>query len=506
MNENVPKQSNPSSFAVFPFLKTSAPVTLGGITLRSTLDTDDLSAVEATHVKEIAEMLFLQDHLRIRSASYARVPFVDLDRSDEMSATVQDLADLQAIVAYCYASPHPIFGDPFFRYEHASLALFSPGRVSIYVVRPEHHADWIGPENAVEKDHREEVEGYKGLYNFKHHFWVTKGSRLYPPVPHIGLNISQDMAADLGQFLYESSHYPLLVRLLDKPKAAVSDRILGAIDWFNSANRMAASEEESIVCLAVAFETLLRLPENDKKTERLIDSVSLLLGRFPRLDTWVSQFYQVRSQIAHEGKAQNVRYVASPSIKNPQGPLYHSLLDYGRQVFQLCVGALLFGAGLAEKAGLQEKLVTNQERFDEMCRDLSDKAVSPDVSLRRIASKLHAAERYRFVPESDFDIERILNCLRLAAKALVASDPGLEASVKVHFERIASVDRSDQYAVLDALRELDTTIARGLSITELDQPRAIAFRLVRLAWGCTFMNYSWLKKQRETQETEPTGS
>ena len=170
------------------------------------------------------------------------------------------------------------------------------------------------------------------------------------------------------------------------------------------------------------------------------------------------------------------------------------------------MGALLFGAGLAEKAGLQEKLVTNQERFDEMCRDLSDKAVAPDDSLRRIASKLHAAERYRFVPESDFDIERILNCVRLAAKALVASDPGLEASVKVHFERIASVDRSDQYAVLDALRELDTTIGRGLSITELDQPRAIAFRLVRLAWGCTFINHFWLKKQREMQGTEPTGS
>jgi hypothetical protein len=69
MDENVPKQSNPSSFAVFPFLKTSAPVMIGGITLRSTLDTDDLSPVEATHVKEIAEMLFLQDHLRILAKS-----------------------------------------------------------------------------------------------------------------------------------------------------------------------------------------------------------------------------------------------------------------------------------------------------------------------------------------------------------------------------------------------------------------------------------------------------
>lgn len=501
----MPEDINLCSFAVFPFLKTSAAVTIGGITFRSTADTTGLSADQARHVNEIADMLFLQDHLRIRSASYARVPFVNLDGPDDVSATVEDLADLQAAVAYCYASPHPVFGDPFSRYEHASLALFSPGRVSICVVRPEHHVDWIGPENLLEKDHREEVEGYRGLYNFKHHFWVTKGSRLYPPIPHIGLNIAQDMAADLGQFLLESSHYSLLLRLFQKPKTAVSERILGAIDWFNSANSLTASEEESIISLAVAFEALLGLPENDKKTERLVDSVSLVLGRFPRLDTWVSQFYQARSQIVHEGRARNLRYIASPSMKKPEGPLYHSLLDYGRQVFQLCVGALLFGSGLAEKAGLQEKLVTNQERFDEICRELSDESIEPKDRLCRIASRVQAAERYRFVSESSFDSERVLNSLRLAAKALLACDQGLEANVKEHLERIASSARSDQYEMLHALRELDNIIAHGAAVPEFDGPRAITFRIIRLAWGCTFMNYFGLKKQRETQPKELAG-
>jgi hypothetical protein len=496
---------NPYSFAVFPFLKTSAPLTIGGITLRSTADTTDLAADQAKHVNEIAEMLFLQDHLRIHSASYARVPFVDLDRPDEVYATLEDLADLQAVVAYCYASPHPIFGDPFFRYEHASLALFSPGRVSLYALRPEHHVDWVGPENILDKDHRGEVEGYKGLYNFKHHFWVTRGSRLYPPVPQIGLNIAQDMAADLGQFLYESSHFPLLLRLFEKPKTTTVERVLGAIDWFNSANSMTASEEESIVSLAVAFESLLGLPENDKKTERLIDSVSLLLGRFPRLDTWVIQFYQVRSQVAHEGKAHNLRYIASPSLKKPEGPLYHSLLGYGRQVFQLCVGALLFGARLAEKAGLQEKLITNQERFEEMCRELSDEAVLPEDRLRRIGSTVQAVERYRFVGESDFDIERILNSVRLAGEALLAWDAGLEASIKSRLERIVRAARSDYYEVLDSLRELDPILAQVPRPDDLNGPRAITFRLVRLAWGLTFMNYFGLKKQREAQAKEAAG-
>ena len=269
---------------------------------------------------------------------------------------------------------------------------------------------------------------------------------------------------------------------------------------------MTASEEESIVSLAVAFESLLGLPENDKKTERLIDSVSLLLGRFPRLDTWVSQFYQVRSQIVHEGRAHNLRYIASPSLKKPEGPLYHSLLGYGRQVFQLCVGALLFGAGLAEKAGLQEKLVTNQERFEEMCRELSDESVLPQERLRRIAPTVQAVDRHRFVAESDFDIERILNSVRLAGKALLACDPGLEPNVKSRLERIVRADRSDHYEVLDSLRELNPIVAQAARLDDVHGPRAVTFRLVRLAWGLTFMNYFWLKKQRETQPKKAASS
>jgi len=33
--------------------------------------------------------------------------------------------------------------------------------------------------------------GYDGMLNFMEHFWVVKGSRVYPPVPHITLNISK---------------------------------------------------------------------------------------------------------------------------------------------------------------------------------------------------------------------------------------------------------------------------------------------------------------------------
>ena len=58
----------------------------------------------------------------------------------------------------------------------------------------------------------------------------------------------------------------------------------------------------------------------------------------PRLDIWARQFYDTRSQIVHEGYAQQLRFVATDSRKVSEGPLYQSLLSYGRQVFQLCLG------------------------------------------------------------------------------------------------------------------------------------------------------------------------
>jgi hypothetical protein len=84
------------SFAVFPFLKTSDKVSIGGLTFRSTDDADGLSREQAACVREISEMLFLQDNLRIKSASYALIPLVDLSHP---LVDVQHLTKVQALVS-----------------------------------------------------------------------------------------------------------------------------------------------------------------------------------------------------------------------------------------------------------------------------------------------------------------------------------------------------------------------------------------------------------------------
>jgi hypothetical protein len=67
--------------AVFPFLKTSDQITLGRFTFRSTDDTTGLNAEDAAHIREIADMLYLQNDLRIRSAAYSMLPAIDLDKA-----------------------------------------------------------------------------------------------------------------------------------------------------------------------------------------------------------------------------------------------------------------------------------------------------------------------------------------------------------------------------------------------------------------------------------------
>lgn len=146
----------------------------------------------------------------------------------------------------------------------------------------------------------------------------------------------------------------------------MGQRVLTALKWHNRANASENDADSAMLDLAVAFEALLALPR-DAKTDWFVDAISLLLGRVPRLNQWAEQFYDARSEVAHAGRAERLRF-APMKQKAVEGPLYQPLMVYGRQIFRLCLGTLLFGTYVAEQGGLQEKLVTNQERFQSVCK------------------------------------------------------------------------------------------------------------------------------------------
>ncbi len=487
-----PGESPGRAVAVFPFLKTTDPIRLGSLTFRSTEDIGDLNAEDATHVREIAAMLFLQDDLRILSASYAVLPPLDLDKDDDSSR--EELERIQAVIAYCYSAPRHTFGDLFFHFEHASLAIFSPEPVTTFLVRPDHHVVAVGDLPPLSPDEWHRVPGYQGRYNFVHPFWVTKGSRLYPPVPHITLNHSQNLAHDVESAFREAPQHHLLPILFHGPKSGTPERALTAIRWYNRANSYSVDHSEAILSLAIGFEALLGLAK-DAKTDRFVDAVSLLLGRVPRLNLWAEQFYTARSDVAHEGRTVRLRLKSGKLRGEADTPLYQSLVSYGRQIFQLCVGATLFGAHLAERAGLEEKLVTNHERFETICKTLCDEALAPVDRFKAIDDVVAQASEFRYVNETGLRFETILGSAQAAAKALLDCNPVLESGTLQCASNLASAKRSnDWYDVFDAVRSLRDAMRRGP--LEPGSPEGLMRQLLDVVWHYTFMHYLWLKNRK----------
>jgi len=493
------REAESHSIAVFPFLKTTEKVYLADVAIRPMDDIDGLTAGDAQKIAEISAMFFLQDDLRIASPSYALLPSIDLDRP---GTALEKLRRIRDVIAYCYSIPHHIFGEPHLRYEHASVAVFSPGRVSTFLVRPEHGAA-AGSQGGLLEDERGEIAGYAGLYNFKHHFWVAKGSRLYPPVPQIVLNISQNLAVDFADF-FHARRFELLPELAsEEPTGGMAERALTSLAWFNEANSLAAADELAIVNLAIAFESLFGLPE-DQKSKRLVDSVALVLGRIPRLDEWARQFYEARSKIVHEGKAPELRFRVGESGKSAHS-LYNSLLSYGRHVFHLCVATLLFGARLARSAGLEEKLVTNRERFEQISRLLSDESVSPEGRFREIASTVDAAALYRSVGESSFPISVVMDAVRLAAKTLLTCEAKLERQVQTACEKLATAAQGPDFSeVLAALREFHEIADRTAITGDALSPWVVTTRLLDVSWDYAMWHY-FARKRAKTAETAESG-
>jgi Apea-like HEPN len=482
--------------AVFPFLKTSDQITLSRFTFRSTDDTTGLDAEDAAHIREIADMLYLQNDLRIRSAAYSMLPALDLDKAQP---AVAELERIQTIVAFCYSHPHPTFGIPFLGFEQASLAIFSPEAVPIFMVRPEHDVRATGPETELKKDEWHRVAGYYGRYNFRHPFWVVKNSRLYPPVPNIGLNHSQDLAYDLGR-CFESPRYHLLPALLTEPTNATADRVLRSLCWFNRANTLHIDDDNAILDLSVTFETLLGLPR-DAKTDRFVDAVSMLLGRVERLDTWAEQFYEARSDVAHEGETTRSHFAPQKQNNQSDAAPYQSHLVYGRQIFQLCVGAVLFGASLSKDAGLEEKFITNEERLKLICRTLEDETRPGRERFDEIAETVNLIDNFRFVGETGPLIKTLAGAAQIAARRLLQCGDTLDPALKTSLEALANAPRShDSCEALEAVKNLlDLKIALP---ADPRSPESITRRLADIVWHYCFMPYYWLAEQRSNKASQ----
>jgi len=282
--------------------------------------------------------------------------------------------------------------------------------------------------------------------------------------------------------------------MLERELTEFSMRIFGALHWFNGACRAANDDYESIVNLSIAFEALLALPQTEK-SDRLVDSISLLLGRVPRLGAWARQFYDTRSKIIHEGTAQQLNFVIEDnSQKRGSHLIYQPLLVYRRQIFRMCLGTLLVGASIAGNAGLEEKLVSNQERFETICRLLAEEKTPPCDRLAGISAIVDAIERYRFV-SANLKLATVLGAMRLMAKTLLACETSPTQDLTSALQVLVSAQRDPNHlSELEALHKLDLILPEASSDKDTKYGE-IFRRLLKIVWLDLFQHYYWIKHQ-----------
>jgi hypothetical protein len=353
-------------------------------------------------------------------------------------------------------------------------------------------------------DAKHEVSGYECVRDFRSHSWVIAGSRIYPSATAMWLNSSQDLAEDLHP-RRGISDTTSLVGFLRSPDVnqSLRDRVTTSLWWYVRSVGKDIDDELALVFLAIAFESLLRLEQGEKITERFRDAVSLLLGRLPRLDIWLSQFYIARSQIVHEGRARSLHFMAVDIPRKPASdsqPQYRSLVSYGRLVFRACLGTLISGSGIAQELSLPAMLFTNQQRFERICEMLSDDSLLPEVKILETARDVRDLERYQFVAESGLRIETLIGAARLAARAFCEVRPSADETLLAAMARLASAPRSaPQIEALTAVRDIQDLEPIRLCPTQLDETTSTVYTLLDVVWHYTFMHFYWLQ-QRDSHE------
>lgn len=226
--------------------------------------------------------------------------------------------------------------------------------------------------------------------------------------------------------------------------------------------------------------------------------LQMVLGRVERLDSWAEQFYNARSDVAHEGKTQRLHFAPQRQKSQTESALYQSHLIYGRQIFQLCVGAVLFGASLSKDAGIADKFVTNEERLQFICKTLEDQSLPVPDRFSAIAETVTLIDNFRFVGETGLLIKTLVGAMQSACKNLLLCADTIDPALAERVGNLANAPRSyDSHEVLAALRNLDE-----LKIALPSDPRspeAITRRLADVVWHYTYMHYYWLTEQRNNK-------
>jgi len=431
-------------FAIFPYLITTEPISIRGITFHSSNDLDGCSEDEKSHLQTLFKLFFFREDFRIIKMAHACLKYSK--NRVEYYKLLQKLREAQTLIAYVYSSPefcgrNPFGGGPYplCSLEHSSLYLFFPKQ---YVVNPLDSAKYIRTLENVSEAAGAEISqilpGYIGYFNSSPLSEVVKGCRIYPPFPSFWLNYRNGMYEDFRAFLALEDNWTFKYLMEDTTSLTPKEeaRIFNALEWHNRSIATNISEDIAIVNLAIAFESLLNLEQGEELSKRFQETVRILLGPIPLLESWLYQFYKARSGIIHEGRwpylwFYSVRKKIFDKIlkgKEEETPCSF-LTTYGRRIFRLCLNTILSGAVMADAAKLSSLLVPNQKRLDKICKELNKPDKPSNDRILAVEGEVFNLFNCRKEVGEVVELDALLGAGKLLIKTYLATTPPLSQGV-----------------------------------------------------------------------------
>jgi hypothetical protein len=160
------------------------------------------------------------------------------------------------------------------------------------------------------------------------------------------------------------------------------------------------------------------------------------------------------------------------------------------------VGTLLLGINLAERADLQEKFISNNERYQKICDLLKCETHPAGERLLRLAPTIRMLERYRFVASST-DVGPLLAAAQLACRTLAACNQCLPEDLANAVAKCAASERKDSdFRRLAAIEALNDAFDK-LELAPLTPEARNVRDIIQLVWMSLFQRYYRLKEREQ---------
>src|SRR5262249_14426663 len=152
-----------------------------------------------------------QDGVRIErlTCAYVELP----SAANERMAVLERLREARLLIGFVYSTPQR-GGGVFLANENSAMFVFHFGDLiqkgmvlTSLVWQDAPYGNRVKRIDDRQIPTTDLIPGYTGIRNEGVHFWVVKGSRIFPELPHFAMNIHQELYEDFNSFFSSPFHW-----------------------------------------------------------------------------------------------------------------------------------------------------------------------------------------------------------------------------------------------------------------------------------------------------------